>query len=614
MRILFICNWWHVSKTPCRTIGAHPKLTSGPHEFVRAVGGGQDNGVDINFDLRQDTIADIAERFPGGPPDAAIVWEPGYQALPRGIEEAPFPVVACYSDWNLVMPSQAGMLAGYDFIFTDRPGVRILSQMGFENAEFWPMWGHDPAFSRRIPGVVKSWDIGMVGNLNADVQRERAVWLHRVARMADRYKVRIAGGLFGDEYTRMMNGTKITFNRSIRGEMNMRCYEAAASGSLLFYEEENEEIREFFEDRVHCVLYNERNLEELLEYYINHDEEREQIVGNAYRRVASLSFPENLVRLADRISELGLEPSAICRSQRLNASGTGNGLGSTAALAVRRARQAAGTVTAGCNELAVERLQCAVAADPGDHAALNDLAVMEAYCQGKTKDGERAASVGAGALKRMREAVELCPNSALYRLNLAQMYLDLEWHEAAFEAAQHAIDLLESGPDDPGDPLCLQYPHGWNEVRIQFAGLYNRNRFLPSSFQEERRKLLIHRAGRIVGGIGQATHNRDIEVLGLRIAVAARPDLGSARLALAQALASMGQHQEALDHLDACMQTDPLIMQAWPSYAEMLLREGREGEAAWFIQSQLSVLEALPQHKSIGAQLEALQERELAAA
>ena len=71
----------------------------------------------------------------------------------------------------------------------------------------------------------------MIGNLSATVQRERAPWLARVARLADRCRVRIAGGVYGEEYTRLMNATRITFNRSIRGEMNMRCYEAAACGS-----------------------------------------------------------------------------------------------------------------------------------------------------------------------------------------------------------------------------------------------------------------------------------------------------------------------------------------------------------------------------------------------
>ena len=49
--------------------------------------------------------------------------------------------------------------------------------VGYENVEFWPMYSHDPVLSRVIPDVEKVWDIGMVGNLSAVVQRERAPWL-----------------------------------------------------------------------------------------------------------------------------------------------------------------------------------------------------------------------------------------------------------------------------------------------------------------------------------------------------------------------------------------------------------------------------------------------------
>ncbi|NIM05461.1 MAG: hypothetical protein GTN69_07510, partial [Armatimonadetes bacterium] len=98
---------------------------------------------DVGFDLCGDTIHDIAARVPGGPPDLMLVWEPGWQALPRAIEEAPFPVVALLSDWNLTLRPQVGMLDALDYIFTDRPGVDVIKRLGHEHVEYWPMWGHD---------------------------------------------------------------------------------------------------------------------------------------------------------------------------------------------------------------------------------------------------------------------------------------------------------------------------------------------------------------------------------------------------------------------------------------------------------------------------------------
>jgi hypothetical protein len=97
----------------------------------------------------------------------------------------------------------------------------------------------------------------MVGNLSTIVQRERAPWFAHVAALADRYRVRIPGGVFNEEYVRLLNSTKITFNRTVNGSMNMRCFEAAACGSLLFCEEENEEVRDFLEPGRGCILYSE---------------------------------------------------------------------------------------------------------------------------------------------------------------------------------------------------------------------------------------------------------------------------------------------------------------------------------------------------------------------
>ena len=43
MRILFLCNQWHITGTPVRTVGTHPELTGGPHQWVRALVGPRPN-------------------------------------------------------------------------------------------------------------------------------------------------------------------------------------------------------------------------------------------------------------------------------------------------------------------------------------------------------------------------------------------------------------------------------------------------------------------------------------------------------------------------------------------------------------------------------------------
>jgi tetratricopeptide (TPR) repeat protein len=612
MRILFLCNPWAVTREPARLVGTHPDLRDGRHQWTRAIGGPAVIASDISYDLRRDTVRDIAARCPGGDPDVMIVWAPGYQALPLGIEDAPFPVVACYSDWPLLMPELAGSLDAYDYLFACRGGVRTLNHMGYQNVEYWPMYGHDPLLSRVIPGVEKRWDIGLVGNLSAVVQRERAPWLERVARLADRYRVRIAGGIFNEQYTQMLNATKITFNRAFRitlnntfdGAMNMRCYEAAACGSLLFCEEENEEIRDFFEDRVHCVLYNEENLEELLEYYLQHDEERERICAAAVERVAEFSLPRSLVRLADRLEALDLPAQTASRRDRLRSV-------PATSLWKRQARQMVGALTSGAREAGEHLLQQAVAADDADPAACNDLAVIRSLRVGETAGLDHARELTSQSLQLMRDAIERCPGSAFFRLNLAEMYADTGWTEAALELTQEALGLLDTMVEEAADPFCLPFPMTWSEFRVQYSLIYNVTRSCPEQFASARRCLLLHRAGLLLGRLAEQQGLTPLAELGYRVAVAARADLGSGHASLARVLASVGEKERALEHLDAALQHDPFMTDSWVLGVRLLLERGDQRQAEAFAAERLTMLQALvpPQERhGMGAALSDLEE------
>jgi len=86
--------------------------------------------------------------------------------------------------------------------------------------------------------------------------------------------------------------------------------EAAAAGALLCQERENVEIRDYFRGKEdisrrgaenaeeigsqspfpECVLYGDDNLEELLEYYLEHEEERKKIAEAGRRRVGEYTF------------------------------------------------------------------------------------------------------------------------------------------------------------------------------------------------------------------------------------------------------------------------------------------------------------------------------------
>lgn len=79
--------------------------------------------------------------------------------------------------------------------------------------------------------------------------------------------------------------SKIVFNISMLDDINMRTFEAMASGSMLLTNW-IPTIEDLFEDGKHLALY--RSPEEMVEkarYYIEHDEEREKIAAAGYAEV-----------------------------------------------------------------------------------------------------------------------------------------------------------------------------------------------------------------------------------------------------------------------------------------------------------------------------------------
>jgi hypothetical protein len=132
------------------------------------------------------------------------------------------------------------------------------------------------------------------GNLDVAVQRERLDWVARLARLGERRRVAIHSHVYGEEYRKLLGRARIVFNRSIRCECNRRTFEAAAAGALLFQEAGNREVPRYFRDRQECVYYTADNLETLLDYYLEHEDEQQAIAlaGRALpRRIMPSAAP-----------------------------------------------------------------------------------------------------------------------------------------------------------------------------------------------------------------------------------------------------------------------------------------------------------------------------------
>jgi spore maturation protein CgeB len=163
---------------------------------------------------------------------------------------------------------------GFDLVFAaQRDGAARLEADGIAPAQWLPL-ACDSEIHRRHE-VEKVYDIAFVGNIFPGPRTEL---LDQVRR---RYPNSFLGQAYFDQMARTYSAARLTFNRSIRNDVNMRVFEAVACGSLLLTNDlaDNGQA-ELFRDGVHLATY--RDAEELFDkaaYYLEHEATRERIAA-----------------------------------------------------------------------------------------------------------------------------------------------------------------------------------------------------------------------------------------------------------------------------------------------------------------------------------------------
>jgi spore maturation protein CgeB len=156
----------------------------------------------------------------------------------------------------LDFPARFERSVACDLVFAaQRDGAERLRQAGIDSAVWLPL-ACDPEIHRRHEAP-KEYDFAFVGNV---VPGPRAELLEV---LKSRYPSHFVGNAYLDEMARIYSASRIIFNRSVRNDVNMRVFEAAACGSLLVTNDLGENGQEeLFRDGVHLVTY--RDADELL--------------------------------------------------------------------------------------------------------------------------------------------------------------------------------------------------------------------------------------------------------------------------------------------------------------------------------------------------------------
>jgi spore maturation protein CgeB len=138
----------------------------------------------------------------------------------------------------------------------------------------WLPLACDPVIHGR-QDVPKSVEVGFAGTL-ADERRARL--LMRLAMKAEVKNERC----FLEKMAQHFSRSKIVFNNAIKNDLNMRVFEAMATGSMLLTDMADG-LTDFFEDKKHLVVYDDENIGDLARYYLDHPAKLERI-GEAGRQ------------------------------------------------------------------------------------------------------------------------------------------------------------------------------------------------------------------------------------------------------------------------------------------------------------------------------------------
>ena len=378
---------------------------------------------DFHFDAHETAAAVIERISREWPVHVVLCWLPEMYPPPLEIEQCPVPTVAVFSDWNIYFPQLEHNMARYDRVYCDKLGAERLQLRGAVPRHFFSFYTQDSLLHHKLVAA-KDLDIVFVGSLNYVIHAERSRCLEKVAALSDRYRVRICAGYLDEAYTRLLNRARIVFNHGLRSEMNMRCFEALACGSLLFLEESNIEVRDYLEDRHDVVLYRPDNLADLLGYYLEHREEADTIAARGHAKAAELALERRLPVFFDALEDLqpGERPYH-CFSDHDKC--------------YADVMQYASSLESTQQPLVEEAIARALASFP-DSPAFHMMAAQHSTSQLDTLTGDARKAAVKQILAHLQRACELAPRDATPWLNLAMTCARSNVRDAALQCYERA--------------------------------------------------------------------------------------------------------------------------------------------------------------------------------
>ncbi len=168
----------------------------------------------------------------------------------------------------------------FDYVFAaQRDGAEKLRRDGIPHV-FWLPLAADPSIHKKM-NRPKKYDVAFVGHFAPGPRNELLAVIRK------NFENVFIGQKFFTEMAQIYSESRIVFNRSLRNDVNMRVFEAVASGSLLVTNDllSNGQNALFVPEKHFVVYRNEKELLEKIHYYLQNARERENIARAGRKHV-----------------------------------------------------------------------------------------------------------------------------------------------------------------------------------------------------------------------------------------------------------------------------------------------------------------------------------------
>ncbi|MGB0908836.1 MAG: glycosyltransferase family protein [Nitrospirales bacterium] len=214
------------------------------------------------------------QQFPHGwSPDFVLLTDESTHPLFLGLERLDIPIGWYAIDSHIHHRWHQAYAGVFDMIFVAQRD--FVSSYVRDQARQVSQWL--PLFCQTVPSLddslPRTHNLSFVGSINKALNPARYKFLESLQQA---YPIYVATG----QYLPIFLQSKMILNQCVDNDVNFRTFEAMACGGLLLMERVGNGLKDLFQDRTHCVMYEKDNIEEIIHhahYYIAHEKEREEI-------------------------------------------------------------------------------------------------------------------------------------------------------------------------------------------------------------------------------------------------------------------------------------------------------------------------------------------------